>query len=94
MEYTKGEWKSYHDSMTARDAVCAEDGVGFFSKEVCRVKGDSQGERFANCNLIAASPDMYEQLKAAVAILRYEKYQDTQPVLREMIKAIAKAEGK
>src|SRR3972149_3811023 len=60
--YTRGDWKYYRDSMTATTAVCAEDGMGFFSKEVARIRGDNQEETDANAHLIAAAPAMYEAL--------------------------------
>lgn len=41
-----------------------------------------------------AAPDMYEALCSAVAILRVQGFQDTQPVLEPMIRTLAKAEGK
>ncbi len=50
--------------------------------------------RIQYCPLHLAAPEMYEALCSAVAVLKAQGFQDTQPVLTPMIRALAKAEGK
>lgn len=46
------------------------------------------------CPKHKAAPDLYRELSSAVEILRRGGYQDDMPVLKPMLKALAKAEGK
>lgn len=86
MEYTEDDWK-LHGLVIETDyapnghVIAVMNGVGD------KVEADG--------NLISAAPDMYKELKSAVEILRkVHRYQDDMPVLKPMIQALAKAEGK
>ena len=66
MEYTKGEWKIYRDSMVAQTGVVSEDGIGFFNRSIAEIvcNDDSTLEEIeANAHLIAAAPKLYEVCK-------------------------------
>ncbi len=100
MDYTRGEWKASKTKEDERRFVSYID-CGY--KTIARTMLPSQGrealtgtmeEAEANARLISATPDMYEALVMASEILRHEGYQGNQPVLLQINKALAKAEGK
>ena len=81
MEYTKGEWKVYHNK---HGWHCDVDGVG----RVCMIDTE------ANARLIASAPDLYEACKYIKSEVRLAHY--TGDVYEcphcKLEKAIAKAE--
>jgi len=105
MGYTKGEWSTtnsafarwatYRGKITgARTFVT----VGIELDQIAEVQGDTDEECEANAHLIASAPELYEALtKAQTYIARKEMYsgvQDRTGLEVEIIKALAKAEGK
>ena len=58
------------------------------------IRGNSEQERNANANLIAAAPDLLDACKAARGWLRTGQWGDAASVDRFLSEAIDKAEGK
>jgi hypothetical protein len=87
MEYTKGEWKVFHYGDVGQKpsaiSVITDD-----EKLLCKLGIQKEWE--ANAHLIAAAPELYEALKAAIRIIEVEHI--VVPV--KCIEALAKAEGK
>jgi len=87
MEYTKGPWKQ-----RSPDSVAVVDAYGnavaytdtFLPKEQC----------IANACLIAAAPELLEELKALRSFMWGEGYADQTVTMARADAAIAKAEGK
>ena len=84
-QYTKGEWSLFQHGITTQ-IMCGKYKVaeGIYNK--------------ANARLIAASPLMYEALKALIAHMTMAKSELGRPYLADVgrmaDKALAKAEGK
>jgi len=99
MEYTKGEWKVTQIGLDT--LIQAFDKTGqLLSFKVASVNGE------ANARLIASAPDLYEACKVIVKWLddipgyvgrqiKFSEAGETAPqVYKQLIQAIAKAEGK
>ncbi len=96
MNYTKGEWK-----VAENTGVIVHNGlmIAHVALDDSLPIKEGISQRQANANLIAATPDMYETLKNARALLdaQVPRHPDD-PILASQIeefdKALAKAEGK
>jgi hypothetical protein len=56
--------------------------------------GETQDEAVANARLIAAAPDMYEALKAVASLKGWDEREPVSATGRQVLAAIAKAEGR
>jgi len=85
VNYTKGEWRIHNlDDFNGYD-IETKSGISIGS-----IIGKREQD-LANAHLIAASPDLYEALKALVEY--QSNYGGVAPNLANAIKALAKAEG-
>ena len=90
MNYTKGEWKVYHEEELV--TVDSDNEV----VAVCRKKEWQKSDEtaLANAHLIAAAPDMYETLREVKLVWAGLDPNIRFPHLQEVIQqALAKAEG-
>ena len=102
MNYTKGDWE-ITDSAFSRFTTYRKHRTGgrtfvttLLSRElIAEAQGDTQEEAEANAHLIAASPDMYEALRQAWALLATRCHIPAIKSAADICgKALAKAEGK
>ena len=90
--FTKGEW--FARILNKQWVITSDIGVIVWLAKISGAKRLNVMNE-ANAHLIAQAPTLLRELRSAVAILReIHGYQDTQPVLSSMVKAIAGAEGK
>ncbi len=91
MEYTKGEWKvrSGFKVTAGEEQTWVADCYPYHEKH----PRPRVIEAEANAHLIASAPDLYEALREAQITLRVLQPSGS-AVLREIDKALAKAEGK
>ena len=83
LKYTKGSWRvgPYY-----RHEVVSDSGV------ICCAPIETEQTR-CNARLIAASPDLYEQLYRALAVIRSPQSFDLDEVCVDIEEALAKAVG-
>lgn len=87
----KDEWYVKHDEYNQSFYIYSDHDT---ITEISTLHQDNN-EAKCKANLIAASPDMYEALKAVeVSLIEDEYYQHFKPLLKTVREAIYKAEGK
>ncbi|MBU1173070.1 MAG: hypothetical protein KKD44_26200 [Proteobacteria bacterium] len=95
MSYTKGKWEVFEGVAAPAVIIKGEPNRPNRIVTICRLERGSEdySEALANAHLTAAAPEMYVALIMAQEILRKEGYQDEQPILTDISRALAKAEG-
>jgi len=95
-EYTKGEWHIYdgHDSSFNCPYITTRDKPGRPDKCIARLIDGRHEEVYANANLIAAAPALYEALSELLEGLGNPMELPPYELVEQASKAIAKAEGK
>lgn len=94
-KWTKGEWKPYEiDGITHWPGIeCGSTSLVVWGSQMenCGIQGDTLDEARANAHLIAAAPDLYEELENLVNA--YQNYEDIGCFVMAAFDVLAKARG-